>query len=70
MTRQQKLKPIKCTSERQYLDTIGLVIDTYHLHGRLTINDICAIQHVVGLSYGRLVMMIRNHSYLYPTIQI
>lgn len=70
MTRQQRLKPIKCTSERQYLDTIGLVIDTYHLHGKLTINDICAIQQVVGMTYGKLVAFIAAHWIDFEKIKI
>ena len=70
MTRSKRLKPIKCISERQYLNAIGTVIDTYHMRGKLSINDICAIQQVVGLSYGRIVLLIRNNGYRYPTIKI
>ena len=55
MTRSKRLKPIKCISERQYLNAIGTVIDTYHMRGKLSIDDICAIQHVVGMTYGKLV---------------
>ena len=50
-----RLDPIRCYTDADYINAINLVIDTYHIHGKLSIDDICAIQHVVGMTYGKLV---------------
>lgn len=50
-----RLDPIRCYTDADYINAINLVIDTYHMCGKLSIDDICAIQHVVGMTYGKLV---------------
>ena len=32
-----RLDPIRCYTDNDYIDAINLVIDTYHIHGKIKI---------------------------------